>query len=51
MWKFGDFSQILREIILGDCSSAKSAILTHLQALNSDFDEFFAIFQGWNLQH
>ena len=37
-----DFSitQILREINLGDCRSAKSAISTHLEALNLDFYEF-----------
>ena len=39
MWKFHDFSitQILREINFGDSSSAKSAIITHLEALNFDF--------------
>ena len=43
MWKFHDFSitQILREIKFGDSRSAKSAILTHLEALN--FDHFYAI--------
>ena len=42
MWKFHDFSitQILREINLGDFRSAKSAILTHLEALKFDFNEF-----------
>ena len=42
MWKFHDFpiTQILREINFGDCRSAKSAILTYLEALNLDFDEF-----------
>ena len=42
MWKFHDFSitQILREINFGDSRSAKSAILTHLEALNFDFYEF-----------
>ena len=41
MWKFHDFSitQILREINCGDSRSAKSAILTHLEALNFDLDE------------
>ena len=36
MWKFKDFSttQILREINFEDFRSAKSAILTHLEALN-----------------
>ena len=33
-------TQILREINLGDSRSAKSAILTHLEALNLDFCEF-----------
>ena len=42
VWKFGDFSitQILREISFGDSRSAKSAISTHLEALNVDFYEF-----------
>ena len=42
MWKFHDFSitQILREINLGDSRSAKSAISTHLDALNFDLYEF-----------
>ena len=42
VWKFHDFSitQILREINFGDSRSAKSAILTHLEALNFDFYEF-----------
>ena len=42
LWKFHDFSitQILREINFGDSRSAKSAILTHLEALNFDFNEF-----------
>ena len=37
-WKFHDFSviQILREINFGDCTSAKSAILSYFKAL----DEF-----------
>ena len=36
MWKFLDFSvtQILRQINCEDSSSVKSAILTHLGALN-----------------
>ena len=43
MQQFYDFSitQILREIIFGDSWSAKSAILTHLEALNFDFYGFF----------
>ena len=51
MWKFDKFSitQILREINFGNSKSAKSAILTHLEALNCDFHEFFALLEGWNL--
>ena len=43
VWKFHDFSitQILREINVVDSRSAKSAILTHLEPLNCDFQEFF----------
>ena len=39
MWKFQNFTvtQILREINFGDSKSAKSAILTHLEAPNFDF--------------
>ena len=42
MRKFLDFSisQILREINLGDSRSAKSAILTHLEAMNFEFLHF-----------
>ena len=42
MWKFQDFSipKILREINLENSWSAKSAISSHLEALNSDFYEF-----------
>ena len=41
MWKFHDFSitQILREINFGDFTSAKSAILANLGALNFDLYE------------
>ena len=41
VWKFHDFSvtQILREINFGDSTSAKSAILTHLDVLNFAFYE------------
>ena len=41
MWKFHDFSitQILREIKFGDSRSAKSAILSSLEALNCDFQK------------
>ena len=39
VWKCYDFSmsQILRKINIEDFRSAKSAILTHLEALNIDF--------------
>ena len=42
VWKSQDFSitQILREINFVDYISAKSAISTHLEALNFDFYEF-----------
>ena len=45
MWKFQDFSitQILCEISFWESRSSKSdvlAILTHLEALNFDFQEF-----------
>ena len=42
VWKFHNFSttQILREINFEDSRSAKSANLTHLEALNSDFMNF-----------
>ena len=42
MWKFHNFSitQILREINVEDFSSAKLAILTHLEPLNFDFYGF-----------
>ena len=42
MWKFQDFSvtQILREINFGELRSAKSAILTHLEGQNFDFNDF-----------
>ena len=37
---FLSLDKILREINFGDSRSAKSAILTHLEALNFDFCEF-----------
>ena len=42
MWKFDYFSitQILREINLGDCRSAKSAVQTHSEDLNFGIYEF-----------
>ena len=41
VWKFQDFSitQILREIDFGDSRSAISALSTHVEAMNFDFDE------------
>ena len=40
--KFNDFSitQILREFNFGDSRSAKSVILTHLEAIKFDLNEF-----------
>ena len=48
MWKFQDFSvtQILREINFWDSKNAKLAILTHLEALNFDFQEFLHFLKG-----
>ena len=43
---FLSLDKILREINFGDSRSAKSAILTHLEALNFDFYEFFAFSEG-----
>ena len=45
MWKFHDisFTQFLREINFGDSSGAKSAILSHLEALNFEFHEFLQL--------
>ena len=42
VWKLHDFAitQILREINFGDTRSAKSAILTHIEALKCDINEF-----------
>ena len=37
---FLSLDKILREINFGDSRSAKSAILTHLEAVNFDFYEF-----------
>ena len=57
MWKFHSFSitQILREITFGDSRSAKSAILTHLEALNFDLYEFLhflktEMYQNYNFR-
>ena len=48
MWKFQNFSviKILREFNFGDSGSAKSVILTLLEALNLDFYAFCAPFEG-----
>ena len=48
MLKFHDFSltQILREINFWDSRSTKSAILTHLEALYFDFNEFWHILKA-----
>ena len=48
VWKFHDFSitQILCEINFRDSRSAKSAIITHLEALNFDFYEFLHFLKG-----
>ena len=50
VWKFHNFSttQNLREIDFGDFRSAKSTILTHFEALNSDF-LYFCTF--WRLKY
>ena len=47
MWKFHDFSisQTLREIKFGESRNAKSAIFTHLEALNFDFNEYLHYFK------
>ena len=49
LWKFQDFSitQFLREINLGNSISAKYAFLTHLQALNFEFYDFWTF---WKVQ-
>ena len=51
VWKVQDFStiQILREINVGDSRSAKSAIFSHLEALNFSFLGIFAFLEGRNL--
>ena len=48
VWKFHDFSttQILREINFWNFRSAKSAILTNLEALKFDFYEFFHLLKA-----
>ena len=46
VWKFHDFfTHILREINFWESRSAKSAISTHLEALNHDFYEFLHFFR------
>ena len=37
----------MREIEFGESRSAKYAIFTNLDALNFDFIDFFALFEGW----
>ena len=44
-------TQILREINFGDFRSAKSAILTHLQALNFGFYEFLSFLKAGMFQN
>ena len=48
VWKFHNFAitQILREINFDDSKSAKSAILTHLEILNFEFDEFLTFLKA-----
>ena len=52
VWKFHDFciTQILREINFEDSRSAKSAILTHSQALNFAFYAFLHLWKAENNQ-
>ena len=52
VWKFQKFSitQILHEINFRDSKSAKSAILTHLEALNLDFYAFLHFLNAENYQ-
>ena len=52
VWKFQDFgiTQILREINFEDSWSAKSAILTHFEALNLDFYEFLHFLKAKSYQ-
>ena len=49
MWKFQEFAiiQILREINFEHSRSAKSAIVTHLEALNF---EFYAFLHFWKAE-
>ena len=53
MWKFHNFSitQILRENKFGDSTRAITTILTHLEALNNDFDEFLRLLRAENDQN
>ena len=48
VWRFHEFSitQILGEINFWDSRSAKSAILTHFEALNFDFYEFLHLMKA-----
>ena len=47
VWKFDNFPaiQIFREINLWEFRVSKNAISTTLEALNSDFGEFSALFE------
>ena len=51
-FKLQDISiiQILRQIEIGESRSAKSAVYTHLQALNLDFYEFLHFLKAENCQ-
>ena len=53
MWKFHNFSitQILRENKFRDSTRAITTILTHLEALNNDFDEFLRLLRAENDQN
>jgi len=48
VWKFHNFhiTQIFREIIFRNFEGPKTAILTHLEALNFDFFLIFAFSEG-----
>ena len=52
MWKFQNFSitQILREIKVRKTRVSKSAILTHLEALDMDFHDFLHFLKAENYQ-
>ena len=48
VWKF-PATQIFREINIRDLKGPKTAILTHLEAMNFDFLSIFVFSEGWNL--